>query len=158
MTEAPAEEALEAVPETVAEVPAEEAAPAEEAPAEEPAKPAKKSPAKKKQTAKKPKAVLAEEPKAEAPKEEPKAEPKKEAKKAEPKKDAPASKLPSEEELKTLLGDLVADDPEVRFVKGSLEKYKTKLGLNNALVKNFGNQRAGEIYQKVKPFVSNKKK
>ena len=156
MTEAPAEEVTEAV----AEVPAEEAAeaaPAEvtpaEAPAEEPAKPAKKSPAKKKQTAKKPKAVLAE-----APKEEPKAEPKKEAKKAEPKKDAPASKLPSEEELKTLLGDLVADDPEVRFVKGALEKYKTKLGLNNALVKNFGNQRAGEIYQKVKPFVSNKKK
>lgn len=149
MTEAPAEEALEAVPETVAEVPAEEAAPAEEVPAEEPAKPAKKSPAKKKQTAKKPKAVLAE-----APKEEPKAEPKKE----EPKKDAPVSKLPSEEELKTLLGDLVADDPEVRFVKGALEKYKTKLGLNNALVKNFGNQRAGEIYQKVKPFVSNKKK
>lgn len=149
MTETPAEEALEAVPEAVAEVPAEEAAPAEEAPAEEPAKPAKKSPAKKKQTAKKPKAVLAE-----APKDEPKAEPKKE----EPKKDAPASKLPSEEELKTLLGDLVADDPEVRFVKGALEKYKTKLGLNNALVKNFGNQRAGEIYQKVKPFVSNKKK
>ena len=147
MTEAPAEEVTEAV----AEVPAEEAAeaaPAEvtpaEAPAEEPAKPAKKSPAKKKQTAKKPKAVLAE-----APKEEPKAE---------PKKDAPASKLPSEEELKTLLGDLVADDPEVRFVKGALEKYKTKLGLNNALVKNFGNQRAGEIYQKVKPFVSNNKK
>lgn len=153
MTEAPAEEAPEAVPETVAEVPAEEAAPAEEAPAEEPAKPAKKSPAKKKQTAKKPKAVLAE-----APKEEPKAEPKKEAKKAEPKKDAPASKLPSEEELKTLLGDLVADDPEVRFVKGALEKYKTKLGLNNALVKNFGNQRAGEIYQKVKPFVVTKRK
>ena len=149
MTEAPAEEALEAVPEIAAEVPAEEAAPAEEAPAEEPAKPAKKSPAKKKQTSKKPKAVLAE-----APKEEPKAEPKKE----EPKKDAPASKLPSEEELKTLLGDLVADDPEVRFVKGALEKYKTKLGLNNALVKHFGNQRAGEIYQKVKPFASNKKK
>jgi hypothetical protein len=165
MTETPAEEVPEEVPEAVAEVPAEEAAevaPAEvtpaEAPAEEPAKPAKKSPAKKKQTSKKPKAVLAEEPKAEAPKEEPKAEPKKEAKKAEPKKDAPASKLPSEEELKTLLGDLVADDPEVRFVKGALEKYKTKLGLNNALVKNFGNQRAGEIYQKVKPFVSNKKK
>jgi hypothetical protein len=160
MAEAPAEEALEAVPEevtdAVAEVPAEEAteaAPAEvtpaEAPAEEPAKPAKKSPAKKKQTSKKPKAVLAEEPK-----EEPKAEPKKE----EPKKDVPASKLPSEEELKTLLGDLVADDPEVRFVKGALEKYKTKLGLNNALVKNFGNQRAGEIYQKVKPFVVTKRK
>ena len=156
MTETPAEEVPEEVPEAVAEVPAEEAAeaaPAEvtpaEAPAEEPAKPAKKSPAKKKQTAKKPKAVLAE-----APKEEPKAEPKKE----EPKKDAPVSKLPSEEELKTLLGDLVADDPEVRFVKGALEKYKPKLGLNNALVKHFGNQRAGEIYQKVKPFVSNKKK
>ena len=62
------------------------------------------------------------------------------------------------EELRALLGDLVADDPEARFVRNSLEKYKTKLGLNNALVKSFGNQRAGEIYQKVKPFVSNKKK
>ncbi|MBO7157416.1 MAG: hypothetical protein J6W31_02320 [Clostridia bacterium] len=154
MTEAPAEEVPEEVAEAVAEVPAEEAAeaaPAEvtpaEAPAEEPAKPAKKSPAKKKQTAKKPKAVLAEEPKKEEPK------------KAEPKKAEPSEKaLPSEAELKTLLGDLVADDPEVRFVKGALEKYKTKLGLNNALVKNFGNQRAGEIYQKVKPFVNMKKK
>lgn len=152
--ESPAEE----VPETAVEVPSEEAAvevaPAEEAPvavspAEEPAKPAKKAPAKKKSSSKKTK----EEPKAE-PKEAPKEAPKKE----EPKKDSPASKLPSAEELKTLLGDLVADDPEVRFVKGALEKYKTKLGLNNALVKNFGNQRAGEIYQKVKPFVSNKKK
>ena len=156
--ESPAEE----VPETAVEVPSEEAAakaaPAEEAPvavspAEEPAKPAKKAPAKKKSSSKKTKAVLAEEPK-----DEPKAEPEAEPKKTEPKKEAPASKLPSAEELKTLLGDLVADDPEVRFVKGALEKYKTKLGLNNALVKNFGNQRAGEIYQKVKPFVITKRK
>ena len=64
---------------------------------------------------------------------------------------------PSIAELKSILGDLAADDPEVRFVRNALEKYKTKLGLNNGLVKHFGNQRAGEIYQKVKPFMAQKK-
>lgn len=60
-------------------------------------------------------------------------------------------------ELRALLGDSVADDPELRFVMGCVEKYKTKLGLNNALVKRFGNQKASEIYQKLKPMLSAKK-
>lgn len=84
-----------------------------------------------------------------------KAAPKKSAaeKSADKSAEKPARKLPAEAELRELIGELVADDPEFRFVMASLEKYKTKLGLNNALVKNFGNQRAGEIYQKVKPLV-----
>ena len=69
----------------------------------------------------------------------------------------PSRSLPSAAELKSILGDLVVDDPEVRFVRTALNKYKTKLGLNNGLVKHFGNQRAGEIYQKVKPFMDQKK-
>ena len=159
--ETPAEE----VPaeETPAEVPVE--VPVEEAPAEVPAeKPVKKASAQKKSSPKKPKVELkpAEEPKAEEPKEEPKEAPKPKAKaapkaKAEHKTEKPASNLPTVEELRALLGDLVADDPEARFVRSALEKYKTKLGLNNALVKNFGNQRAGEIYQKVKPLMAGKK-
>lgn len=60
-------------------------------------------------------------------------------------------------ELRAMLGDSVADDPELRFVLGCVEKYKTKLGLNNALVKRFGNQKASEIYQKLKPLLSAKK-
>ncbi len=158
VAEAPAEVALAA--EAPVEAPAEEA-PAE-VPAEEPKKNVKKAPAKKKSSSKKPKvelkAVQPEDQPKEEPKEEPKAEPKAEPKKEEPKKEKSARVLPSVEELRALLGDLVADDPEARFVRSSLEKYKTKLGLNNALVKSFGNQRAGEIYQKVKPFVAEKKK
>ena len=143
-------EAPEAEPtEAPQEEPIQEAPKAEEAPQ----KPAKKA-APKKHTSKKPKVELKE-----APAEEPKAE---EPKAEEPKKQsagkAPAKEIPTVEALRELLGDLLADDPEARFVHSALEKYKTKLGLNNALVKNFGNQRAGEIYQKVKPFVNEKKK
>lgn len=71
----------------------------------------------------------------------------------------PASALsePMRAELRAMLGDSVADDPELRFVLGCVEKYKTKLGLNNALVKRFGNQKASEIYQKLKPLLSAKK-
>ncbi len=152
-TEAVPVEETEAAPEAVpaeepAEAPQEE--PIEEAPkAEEaPQKPSKKA-APKKHTSKKPKVELKE-----APAEEPKAE---EPKAEEPKKPS-AMEIPTVEALRELLGDLLADDPEARFVRSALEKYKTKLGLNNALVKNFGNQRAGEIYQKVKPFVNEKKK
>ena len=71
----------------------------------------------------------------------------------------PAESLSAERrtELRAMLGDSVADDPELRFVMGCVEKYKTKLGLNNALVKRFGNQKASEIYQKLKPLLSAKK-
>ena len=72
---------------------------------------------------------------------------------------SPAEGLSAEKrtELRSLLGDSVADDPELRFVLSCVEKYKTKLGLNNALVKRFGNQKASEIYQKLKPLLSAKK-
>lgn len=71
----------------------------------------------------------------------------------------PAETLSAETraELRAMLGDSVADDPELRFVLSCVEKYKTKLGLNNALVKRFGNQKASEIYQKLKPLLSAKK-
>ena len=159
--EAPAEEI--AAEEPVAELIAEAAPVAEEAPAEVPveAAPAEKAPAKKpakKKTPAKKDAKPAEK------KEEPKSKTEKKPADA-PKADASKEKkeektsrsTPSVAELKSILGDLAADDPEVRFVRNALEKYKTKLGLNNGLVKHFGNQRAGEIYQKVKPFVAQKK-
>ena len=143
---APVEDApveIAAAAEPPAEVAPVEEAPVEKVPAKKPAK-KKSSPKKAKEPAEK--------------KEEPKKaeEPPKE--KAEKKSDEkPSRSLPSVAELKELLGELVADDPEVRFVQTALERYKTKLGLNNGLVKHFGNQRAGEIYQKVKPFVAQKK-
>ncbi len=139
----------------------------EEAPAEEPAteentadeaapilvevsKKTRRSPRKKAQPKKAdaPAAELKEEPK-EEPREEPKTNSVPEKKAA----DKPARKIPTMDELRELIGSLVEDDPELRFVGTAIAKYKTKLGLNNALVKNFGNQKAGEIYQKVKQFV-----
>ena len=38
-----------------------------------------------------------------------------------------------------------------------IERYKTKLGLNNALVRHFGTQKAGEIYKMIKPLIRDKK-
>lgn len=72
-------------------------------------------------------------------------------------KPAPVLSEPMRAELRAMLGDSVADDPELRFVMECVDKYKTKLGLNNALVKRFGNQKAGEIYQKLKPLLSARK-
>lgn len=77
--------------------------------------------------------------------------------KAEPVGPAEVLSAGTRAELRAMLGDSVADDPELRLVLDCVEKYKTKLGLNNALVKHFGNQKAGEIYQKLKPLLSAKK-
>ncbi len=177
--EEPVQQAVEELPAEIA-VPAEEHAPAEEiltqelapvpmeeepalvaeepAPATAPVQEAqpKKKPARKKPTPKK----TAE--KQEQPKETAEPNPVKEEKKPEKNEekkseDKASRSLPTVGDLKALLVELVADDIEARFVRTALEKYKTKLGLNNALVKHFGNQRAGEIYQKVKPFVAQKK-
>lgn len=153
----PVEEEPVAVEASSQEAPAQEV-PAEKADAEVPPvaeAPAPKKPAKKKPAPKKP----AE--KKDTPKTAAEEKPKKASEEKKPEEKKPEEKstrsLPSVAELRSILGELVADDPEVRFVRTALEKYKTKLGLNNGLVKHFGNQRAGEIYQKVKPFVTQKK-
>ncbi|MCH5183980.1 MAG: hypothetical protein J1E00_07375 [Oscillospiraceae bacterium] len=150
----------EPAPEVVfADAAAAEAAPAE--PAEAPQESAEKpKPSRKK----KPSAPKKQEKQAEKPSAKPvqaKEEPQKPADKVEeteePTKPAETLSAETRAELRAMLGDSVADDPELRFVLGCVEKYKTKLGLNNALVKRFGNQKASEIYQKLKPLLSAKK-
>lgn len=160
--ELPAEDSAKAEENITVEFFAIEEEPAQEEPLPEPA-PAPIQEAAPAAEAETPAAEMPAAEEAPAPESKPKRKcaPKKPAqKKAAPKKsdaaqsaEKPARKLPTQAELREMLGDSVADDPELRFVMASLEKYKTKLGLNNALVKNFGNQRAGEIYQKVKPLV-----
>lgn len=56
----------------------------------------------------------------------------------------------------TLL-ELLPEAAEAELVEGFIEKYKTKQGLNNALVRKFGNARGGELYQKLKPLITDKK-
>ncbi|MEA4966106.1 MAG: PIN domain-containing protein [Oscillospiraceae bacterium] len=55
------------------------------------------------------------------------------------------------------LSELVPMEAEAELVEGFIEHYKTKQGLNNALVRKFGNARGGELYQRLKPLISDKK-
>ena len=51
----------------------------------------------------------------------------------------------------------VLGEEEAGIVAEYILRYKSKLGINNALVKKYGNQRGGEIYQKIKSLIANKK-
>lgn len=50
----------------------------------------------------------------------------------------------------------ILDNKELDIVVGYIARYKTKQGVNNALVKRFGSTKAGDIYKKLKPFISDK--
>ena len=43
------------------------------------------------------------------------------------------------------------------FVESTINKYKTKQGVNNALVKQYKSETAGIIYKAIKPLIKNKK-
>lgn len=64
-----------------------------------------------------------------------------------------------EEEIMDLESHLknVIDPDYLVMVSGFLQKYKTKQGVNNALVKEFGTKKAGEVYKLLKPFMVEKK-
>ena len=51
----------------------------------------------------------------------------------------------------------VLETKDLKMVAGFLLKYKTKQGVNNALVKEFGTTKAGEVYKLIKPLMLNKK-
>lgn len=61
------------------------------------------------------------------------------------------------DELTAKTRALLGDTEEVATVVGFIQKYKTKNGLNNALGKEYGSQRAGEIYKAIKPLIADKK-
>lgn len=108
-----------------------------------------------------------EEPKAEPPKQEPagaaeaEAAPQEQAA-PEPKAEKPARprRKPApkvEKPVPPALSEILPVPEEAALVEGFIEKYKTKQGLNNALVRKFGNTRGGELYQKLKPLIADKK-
>ncbi len=59
-------------------------------------------------------------------------------------------------DLERYLKDVI-DAEHLVLVSGFLQKYKTKQGVNNALVKEFGTKKAGEVYKLIKPFMVEKK-
>lgn len=58
--------------------------------------------------------------------------------------------------IKSALSDTNYNDL-VNDISVLIEKYKTKQGINNALVKAYESKKAGEIYKKIKPLLTDKK-
>lgn len=57
-------------------------------------------------------------------------------------------------EVKKLLPDFPDESDKVAAI---VHKYKTKQGINNALMKEFGSERTGIIYKALRPMLSGKK-
>ena len=73
----------------------------------------------------------------------------------------PASVSPSPEptaqEIRAKLEGLFTDKTVLTEVVKIICAYKTKRSINNALMKKYENQKAGEIYKKIKPYIAYKK-
>lgn len=63
----------------------------------------------------------------------------------------------STSQLEKQLAALLEDAALAQAVAELVNKYKTKQGINNALVKKYGSERARELYKRVKPLLSDKK-
>ena len=78
-----------------------------------------------------------------------------------PKNDAILPNKTQPQNSKTLNKDLEALLPthkdKITFIKSTIEKYKTKQGVNNALVKKYKSETAGVIYKAIKPLIKDKK-
>ncbi len=63
-------------------------------------------------------------------------------------------------ELESKLEGVLPDKSEIPVIVKIIKQYKTKQGINNALMKQFpsqNNQRSGEIYKAIKPLLTDKK-
>ncbi len=74
---------------------------------------------------------------------------------------ARATVNPSEEKLRRDVEQSVSElgltEKDREEITAFIGRYKTKLGLNNALVRQFGTQKAGEIYKSIKNLIRDKK-
>ena len=59
-----------------------------------------------------------------------------------------------ETRLKEMIPQYADDIPLVREL---MERYKTKQGLNNALIKEYGSEKTGVLYKAIKPLLTDKK-
>ena len=68
------------------------------------------------------------------------------------------SEQPADMELRIQVEKAVPDKEVVDLVVSYIKKYKTKLGINNALAKEFkDSKKASEIYKAIKPLIADKK-
>jgi hypothetical protein len=61
------------------------------------------------------------------------------------------------EELRASVSEVIDDAEAVEHICRFIVKYKTKQGVNNAIVKIYGTEKAGEFYKKIKPLLKDKK-
>jgi len=61
------------------------------------------------------------------------------------------------EELLGKVGKLISDRPTAEVIVGYIQKYKTKQGINNALVKEYGSKKGGDFYKLIKTLIRDKK-
>jgi len=72
----------------------------------------------------------------------------------------PENKLLNSKSLEEQVAELLKDKTDAKSVAKLIKNYKTKTGLNNALVKKFpskDNKKASEIYTAIKPLIADKK-
>lgn len=77
-----------------------------------------------------------------------------------PEDNKPIAKPQSLSGLAQAVKELTGDSKNAEKIAKMIEKYKTKLGIHNALVKAFpskNNQTASKIYSQIKPLIANKK-
>ena len=68
------------------------------------------------------------------------------------------TKEPVKDELTLAVEKVVTDTAAVPFIVKCINHYKTKSGVNNALMKEFKDaKKAGEIYSAIKPLIKDKK-
>lgn len=60
-------------------------------------------------------------------------------------------------EIRKVLKPCLPDRKDQDLVISYVDRYKTKMGLNNALQKKFDSKKGGEIYKVLKPFIKDKK-
>ncbi|MBP5265794.1 MAG: hypothetical protein J6Z06_03110, partial [Lachnospiraceae bacterium] len=88
-----------------------------------------------------------------------KEEPKKEVKKPTRRRSAKKStKEVVKDELTLAVEKVLEDKADVPFIVKCINRYKTKSGVNNALMKEFKDaKKAGEVYSAIKPLIKDKK-
>ncbi|MFI3177837.1 MAG: PIN domain-containing protein [Eubacteriales bacterium] len=52
---------------------------------------------------------------------------------------------------------LTEDKDKVKKIADLIDNYKTKQGINNALVKTYGSEKAGQLYRCIRPLLADKK-
>ncbi len=69
----------------------------------------------------------------------------------------PGAEAAGPSDIRSQVAQVIFDEEVQENVCRFITRYKTKQGVNNALVKLYGSETAGELYKKIKPLIRDKK-